>query len=190
MKIFSWNQILEGDFPEEWKKKGCALTVGSFDGIHLGHQALIKSVMDRENLLHGVVTFSSSCRAIDKNFSGQVYSLERKLDFICQMGLDFALVIDFSNDFAKMEGEDFIDILLDKCGLKFIAEGRDFRCGYKGSLNMDGLGLLAKEKGFLLEEVPDVLFRGERISSSRIRDAIGDDDLEVASEMLGRIYER
>lgn len=188
LKIYTWNQILDGQFPAEWKKKGCAITVGSFDGMHLGHKALVDSVTENKDLVPGVVTFNSSYHSFDGSCGGDVCSLDQKMDSANSMGLVFAIVIDFSPDFARIEGEDFIETLVEKCGMKFLAEGADFCCGYKGALNMAGLEVLSREKGFCLKKVDDVLFIGRRISSSRIRDSIFSGDFSSAKLMMGRDF--
>ncbi len=188
LKVFSWEQIARGAFPLQWKEKGCALTVGSFDGMHAGHNALIESVLRQKNLIKGIVTFRSSYRASESGFEGDVISLHQKLGFCTEKGLDFAIVIDFSSSFGKMEGYDFIQSLLTLCNMKYLAEGVDFTCGYKGLLNVGLLSDFAKEKDFVLEVVDDVLFEGQRVSSSRIRHAIKEGWFSKVQKMLLRPY--
>lgn len=188
LPVFSWTQIQSRDFPLEWKKKGTALTVGKFDGIHIGHQALIDSVLQQNDFAKGVVTFSSSC----KKSAGEVTTLKQKLKILKEKNLDFAVVIDFSDDFSKIKGEDFIDTLVDVCGMKFLAEGKDFNCGYKGesggNLTMKELALLAGNKGFFLSEIQDVILEGKKVSSSRIRDAVKNGDFALVQKMLLRPF--
>lgn len=185
-RVFTWQQLLQGDFPLAWKKTGTALAVGSFDGMHAGHAALLDEIAAQKELVGGIVTFSASFK--NAGTAAELSSLRQRLDFCAQKGLVFAIVIDFSEDFSKMEGSDFIRTLVESCNMRFLAEGYDFRCGYKGALTMRELPRLAQVHGFRLSPVDDVLQDGERISSSRIRQAVRDADFVAARKMLRRPY--
>ena len=188
MKIFSWEQIAAGDFPAEWRETGCALSVGTFDGFHLGHKALVDSISESTGLVKGLVTFNKSYSSYSDPSGGNVYSLPQKISAAESMGLDFAVVIDFSPDFVRMDGQLFMSVLVEKCGMRFIAEGRDFRCGYKGSMDMDAIEKFAAEKNVVVKKLGDVLCGGERISSSRIKMAVQSGDFSLAREMLGKDF--
>ena len=186
-RIFSWDDITGGKFPVEWQSRGCALSVGSFDGMHAGHGALLEAV-GRQNLVRGIVTFTSSVHSREEGFEGCLTSLSQKLSVCRKKGLDFAIVIDFSEHFSKMEGQDFISVLVRQCGLKFLAEGSDFRCGYRGALGVLGLEELSSSLGFSFMPVPDVLVEGERVSSSRVRRAVLNADFMLAHKLLSRPF--
>ncbi len=188
MKIFSWDQVVSGDFPEDWKNIGCSIAVGSFDGMHLGHKALVDAVKKNIGMVPGIVTFNSSCRFSGGGRREDVCSINQKLKCADNLSLSFAIVIDFSSDFAKMEGSVFMDTLVDKCGMKCLVEGQDFCCGYKGAMDMKALELYSQEKGIKLTVVDDVMYDGQRVSSSRIRGVISKGDFRSANEMLGRPF--
>ena len=181
----SWQEVVQGNFPLEWRKKGCALTVGSFDGVHLGHQALLDSVLAQKNLYKGLVTFTNSVRSSENNYEGDVLSLRQKLSLV---PCNFAIVIDFSEDFSRIEGSQFIRMLIQHCGMRFLAEGNDFKCGYKAGCTVDTLKTLSKDLGFEFNLVDDVIVEGERVSSSRIRQAVKQADFVLAQKLLGRPY--
>lgn len=188
IKIFTWQDLLNGEFPLEWLKKGSALTVGSFDGMHKGHKALIDAVLEQKNLLHGIITFRNSVKSVNENFEGNLDSFYQKIEFCKENGLDFVVIIDFSDDFSRIEGSDFVKSLIELCNMKFIAEGTDFKCGYKGAFSVNELKKSALENNFTFKLIDDVLFEGEKISSSRIRKSILTGDFLAVQKMLLRPF--
>lgn len=188
IKIFTWQDLLNGEFPLEWLKKGSALTVGSFDGMHKGHKALIDAVLEQKNLLHGIITFRNSVKSVNENFEGNLDSFYQKIEFCKENGLDFVVIIDFSDDFSRIEGSDFVKSLIELCNMKFIAEGIDFKCGYKGAFAVNELKKSALENNFTFKLIDDVLFEGEKISSSRIRKSILTGDFLAVQKMLLRPF--
>ena len=188
LRVFSWEELSQGAFPLAWRQQGTALSVGSFDAFHAGHAALVDAVLERKDLLPGIVMFRNSVRAAENGFAGNVSSLSQRLDFCRQKGLSFAVVIDFSPEFSRIEGNVFLRNLVDFCGMKMLAEGKDFRCGYKGACTMRELAVYAEELSFSLVEVLDVLLDGERVSSSRIREAVRARDFVRVQKMLLRPF--
>lgn len=193
MKIFSWEQIVGGKFPEEFKKSGTAITIGSFDGSHLGHRAIFESVISQKEkkLVPGVITFTRSLRGYKnpKTYEGDVVSLSQKLENLTVQGFEFAIVIDFSSEFGKIEGHDFLSMLVQKCGLKYLAEGSDFHCGYKGLVGMEEIKKIASDFNFTAQKIDSVIFDGEKVSSSRIRKCVLERDFMQVQEMLSKPFE-
>lgn len=193
--VYSWEDIVSNKFPckEELKKlgyNGTALSVGGFDGVHLGHQELLRRVLGKKNLLPGVVTFSNLPASL-KNptiFNGSVCTLQQKIDFFKGMGFCFVVVIDFSYEFSKMDGNKFLSILKDSLSMSFMAEGIDFRCGYKGSFDIDKTAQFLTDNNIMLEKIAPVIIDEERISSSLIRSAILLGDFSKVGRFLGRPY--
>ncbi len=188
IKIFTWQDLLNGEFPLEWFKKGTALTVGSFDGMHKGHKALIDAVLEQKNLISGIITFRNSVKSNNENFEGNLDSFYQKIEFCQENDLDFVVIIDFSDDFSRIEGSDFVKSLIELCNMKFIAEGTDFKCGYKGAFAVNELKKSALENNFTFKLIDDVLFEGEKISSSRIRKSILSGDFLSVQKMLLRPF--
>ena len=184
----SWANLLKGDFPLEWKKRGTAVSVGSFDGFHSGHKAICQKLVSKKELIPGLVTFSSSARAVNNFYEGDILSLYQKINLFQEEGFKFVIVIDFSDDFSKINGADFMSLLLDKINVKYLAEGQDFKCGYKAAFTMKELEVFAKDKSFIVEKIPDVLYEGQRISSSRIRLLLKDGSFLPASKMMTRPF--
>ncbi len=186
MKIYTWEQIENGKFDENFRNQGIAATIGSFDGSHLGHQALFDAVLAQKNLVPGVITFSKSTRAVKdpEHYAGDVVSLSQKLESLESKGFKYVINIDFSDKFAKLNGRDFLHLMIKKCGLKYLAEGKDFRCGYKGQTDMNMMAELALALGFQLDTIDSVMYKGEKVSSSRLRSYIIEKRFAEASDML------
>ncbi len=197
MRIYSWKTVeaaavCPGKIPGQFMD-GTALTVGSFDGVHRGHRLLLDAAVRtgaEKGLAPGAVTFTfplSRCREADC-YAGDLTVLDRRLELLEAAGMEFAVVIDFSSDFAKMSGTDFLEILVRGCGMRFLSEGTDFRCGRGGGTGMAEILRFADENGIAAGFIPPLAAGGVRISSSRIRGLILDGDLAGAEVMLGRPY--
>lgn len=193
LKIFSWEQIVNGKFPEEFKKSGTAITIGSFDGSHLGHRAIFDSVIAQKenNLVPGVLTFTRSLRGYKnpQSYEGDVVSLSQKIENFTEHGFAFAIVIDFSSEFGRIEGRDFLNVLVQNCGLKYLAEGSDFHCGYKGLVGMGEIKNIAADLDFAVQTIDSVIFEGEKVSSSRIRTCVLERQFHQAQKMLLKNFE-
>uniref|UniRef100_UPI000B06EC5C FAD synthetase family protein n=1 Tax=Treponema endosymbiont of Eucomonympha sp. TaxID=1580831 RepID=UPI000B06EC5C len=184
-KAYSWDDVLHERIMEA--KNGTVLTVGSFDGPHRGHQALFDAVLNEKAYAPGVVTFAVPPPALKEpaRFPGLLSTLPERLAFFRMRGFAFAAVIDFSPEFSRMTGEAFLSRLQKNCNMRFLAEGRGFRCGFRGETAMTEIGRIAQLAGFRVLTAEPVLYGGEPISSSRIRLAIEAGRLTDASEMLG-----
>ena len=186
-------KIVNGKFPEEFKKSGTAITIGSFDGSHLGHRAIFDSVIaQKENkLVPGVLTFTRSLRGYKnpQSYEGDVVSLSQKIENFTEHGFAFAIVIDFSSEFGRIEGRDFLNVLVQNCGLKYLAEGSDFHCGYKGLVGMEEIKNIAADLNFAVQTIDSVIFEGEKVSSSRIRSCVLERQFHQAQKMLLKNFE-
>lgn len=169
------------------------LALGVFDGVHIGHQAVIDRAVQaakREGGIAGLLTFDPHpIRVIapQKAPSSLLETLDHKVRVAKDHGLGLFIPIHFDLEMAKMEAADFIAALL-KAPVKTIAVGEDWRFGHNRSGDVNFLAAQSSQYGFTLEAVPPVMHDGERISSSRIRQAIRDGNLHAAAEMLGRPY--
>jgi len=172
---------------------GTALTVGNFDGPHIGHDSLfacVRTEAEKNGLTPGVVAFKQSLGAFKSKgfYEGDLSTLAQRLSVIENRGMVFAILIDFSDKFGKMEGHSFLSMLVHGCGMKFIAEGWDFRCGYRGACGMKEIRAFSLESGIVSEFPEPTLYEGERVSSSLIRLRIFEGDIRSAEAMLGRKY--
>ena len=169
------------------------LALGVFDGVHVGHQAVISRALDaaeREGGLAGLLTFDPHpIRVIAPNKApaNLLETLDHKARVVADLGIGLLIPLHFDLEFAKMEAAEFITRLT-AAPVRTITVGEDWRFGHHRSGDVTFLASVAAKCGFHLEAVPPVMQDGERISSTRIRQAIRDGNLAGAERMLGRPY--
>jgi riboflavin kinase / FMN adenylyltransferase len=169
------------------------LALGVFDGVHVGHQAVISRAVraaETHGGLSGLVTFHPHpCRAIrpDRAPPSLLATLDHKARIVAGLGVGLFVPVRFDEAFSIMSAGDFLD-LLTRAPLKTIAVGEDWRFGRDREGDVMMLSKQAAARGYRLETVAPVMFEGERISSTRIRQAIRDGNLTAAADMLGRPY--
>jgi riboflavin kinase/FMN adenylyltransferase len=169
-------------------------TIGNFDGVHLGHQQLLRDLVDRAMKLNAtptVVTFHPHPLQVlaPQNAPRQIQTLDQKLEFFQCCGIKLVLVIPFSADFALTGARDFAcRILWEKMGLREIYVGPNFAFGHRreGSFNL--LKEIGEEKGFLVGKIHQVQFRGSRVSSTAVRQALVAGQVALARRLLGRPF--
>jgi riboflavin kinase/FMN adenylyltransferase len=194
MPALEWERFIRGALPVELPgaARGIAATIGVFDGIHRGHQALIEKIAaKRPGLIPTVFTFKQNPKAAlkKKGWAGDIISLNRKLAVFENLGVEAVILIDFSRNFSRITGREFIDLLIRYGKPRFMAVGADFRCGYQMDTDSARLKAFADEAGIHAEVVEPVLEGARPISSSRIRSAISRGDLSRAALLLGRNVE-
>ncbi|HUF04620.1 MAG TPA: bifunctional riboflavin kinase/FAD synthetase [Aridibacter sp.] len=170
------------------------LTLGVFDGLHLGHQAIMKNVVERASASEAVptvITFDPHPRAVlhPESAPPMLQTFDQRLANFNVLGIEQAIVIRFTKEFADCKAEEFLrEIVHERLQAREIYLGHGFAFG-KG--RRGDIGLLRKmsgEFGFTADEVPEVRLRGIRISSSRIRELLKDGKVNLARRMLGRPY--
>lgn len=172
--------------------KASAVTIGVFDGVHVGHRKVIERVIGRardEGIEAVVVTFDphpSSVLSPSKK-SPSLVSLDHRLDMFKRMGVDTAVVINFAKPFARMSPEDFVKkVLIDSLGARFIYTGENFYFGNSASAGSAALKRMASPYGVKVYPVGPVKVLGETVSSSLIRKYITSGKLKKAARFLGR----
>lgn len=200
MKIFSWTELsTETQKNIPFFSNGTGISIGSFDGIHLGHQKLLKTLVEHctnQKLLCGVFTFSRPLPSIkhSDDYKGDITTLSQRLEIFEKFGLDFVIVADFNESFASHSGIEFLDTLIKLCNLKFLAEGIDFRCGFKGATDTQAIRYWAEQNKISTIFVDPVFYREgtdeeERISSSYIRGMILKGFFTTVTELLAHPFE-
>ena len=175
--------------------KNPVLTIGNFDGVHLGHQTLFDKVKHRARSLNGesvVMTFHPHPLEVLSAGNGPVFITEhaRKLRLIESCGIDIAIVIPFSQEFARMSAQEFVKhILVDKIGVKALVVGYDYKFGYGREGDIDFLKNLGRKYNFDVEAVTGIKMDGKVVSSTAIRQFIKEGQLREANVLLGRPYE-
>lgn len=168
----------------------CALAIGNFDGMHLGHQELLKKLIENAQALHltsAVMTFEPHPREFfaPESAPPRLCSLREKLEHFAEVGVERVYVCHFNRNFAKVTADEFMQtILRDSLNAQAILVGEDFRFGAMrtGSI-VDFI-----DAKFNLISLPQVSLGEERVSSTRVRAALAAGDLQEATSLLGRPY--
>lgn len=173
---------------------GLAITFGNFDGVHGGHQRIMKELVERSERL-GVpavaVTFEPHpISVLSPQFAPRrITTPEQKQEILGSLGIDLLIVIRFTVEFSKMEPETFIrEVVVERLRARELVLGGNFRFGRGRSGDLSLLAEAGRKHDFTVREVPPSLYRGEMISSSRIRSCLAEGKVEDAAEMLGRAY--
>ncbi|MEJ8590555.1 bifunctional riboflavin kinase/FAD synthetase [Riemerella anatipestifer] len=171
-----------------------ALSIGMFDGVHLGHQSIIKNlkkISDEKKLSSGLLTFWPHPRTIfnpNENLK-LLNTLTEKTSLIENLGVDFLFLQNFDEDFRNLSADDFVKkILVDKLNVKHLIIGYDHRFGKdkKGDFNL--LQKMATEFDFEVQQLDAIQLENQNISSTKIRNAIASGDFKSANDMLGYHY--
>jgi riboflavin kinase/FMN adenylyltransferase len=174
--------------------KGCVLTIGKFDGVHLGHQAVLKSLIAKSkalNLPATVMVFEPQPEEVfaPQHAPARLSRWRDKYNELKRLGLDRLICIPFNAKFASQSAQEFIDnILVGALGVQFLVVGDDFRFGYKRKGDFAMLQDAANTKGFAVVNTKSFRLADCRISSTAIRAALADDNFALANEMLGREF--
>jgi riboflavin kinase/FMN adenylyltransferase len=174
-------------------RKVC-LAIGFFDGVHLGHQQIIRQTLTdarQHEALALVVTFDHHPNTVvaPHRVPPLIYSLPQKLRAIASLGADRLLLLRFDKPFSEQTGDAFIRCLARDLGqVQSLCVGANFLFGHKRTGNVELLKRLGTELKFAVHGLAAVSLDGKAISSTRIRQAVRAGDLDVASQMLGRAY--
>jgi len=174
--------------------QGTVLTIGTFDGVHRGHQAIISAVIrkaEKEGYLSGCVTFKASPRETLRPEQPFHYlmSLDERIDMLGTSGLDLVLPLTFDSDLASVDADDFVSYLVDNLNLKHLIVGPDFALGYKRKGTIEVLKEIGENKGFTVEPINSTDMSSDRVSSTRLRRLLSEEgDVELAERLLGRPY--
>ncbi len=174
-------------------QKPVALTIGNFDGVHLGHQALLAQVKEAAHLRglpSAVLVFEPHPREFftPHQAPARLTSMREKLELFAALGMERVHVCRFNRQFAQMSAADFIYSLHEKLHVKFVLIGDDFRFGRARAGDFALMEKIGAQHGFVVQAMPSVLHDGVRISSTAVRAALADGDLRVAQSYLGRPY--
>ena len=185
--------------PNAAARAPCALTIGNFDGVHLGHQALlarVRAAADRLGLEAAVMTFEPHPREFFAHKLGdlskapaRIANLRDKLQSLSDNGIDRVIVEHFSSSFAALTPQEFTEkVLVEGLHVKWLMVGDDFCYGARRAGNVQMLLEAGKHYGFHVETLPTVMNGSTRISSSAVRAALHAGDFEHAEALLGHPY--
>jgi riboflavin kinase/FMN adenylyltransferase len=170
------------------------LTLGVFDGLHLGHQRIMQTVVERAHHINAfptVITFDPHPRAVlhPESAPPLLQTLDQRLAAFEFLGIEQTIIIRFTKNFASQEAEAFLrNIVRERLHAQEVYLGKGFEFGKNRGGNIELLKKMSEELGFYADEVPEFRLRGHRISSSRIRDLLAEGKVNLARRMLGRPY--
>ncbi|QSQ09940.1 Riboflavin biosynthesis protein RibF [Koleobacter methoxysyntrophicus] len=171
-----------------------SIALGNFDGIHLGHQKLLKRLIEsteRYSTKSVVFTFEPHpSQVLNGNDSPFLLTpLEDKIELISKYGVEYLVLMPFTDSFSKMSPEGFVkEILVDKMNVKYIVVGFNYKFGNMASGSVDDLSRLSHMYNFTVEIVPPITHQKRVISSSYIRELLQIGDVKKVAECLGRPY--
>ncbi len=169
-------------------------TIGNFDGVHLGHQELMRYLTARSRVLSGiptVVTFQPHPLQVlaPNNAPRQIQTLRQKLSTLQSLGIELAVVIPFDLNLARTSARDFaLKILWEGLQLQEIYVGPNFAFGHRREGSFSLLKEIGKTHGFVVGKIPQVQFRGSRVSSTAVRQALISGAVGLARRLLGRPF--
>jgi riboflavin kinase/FMN adenylyltransferase len=170
------------------------LTLGVFDGLHLGHQLIMRTVVERAHAVGAiptVITFDPHPRAVlhPESSPPLLQTFDQKIEAFGVLGIEQTIVVRFTKQFASIHADQFLrDVVKDRLHAKEVYLGKGFAFGHGREGNIDLLRKLGDELGFVAGEVPEVSLRGKRVSSSKIRELLTRGQVNLARRMLGRPY--
>jgi riboflavin kinase/FMN adenylyltransferase len=181
--------LRDGDLPT-----GCVVTIGNFDGMHVGHQEIVRRVVSRAEALGApsvVITFHPhplSVVAPDR-VPRQLLTIGQKEALLAETGLTALAIVPFTPEFSRWPAEKFVsEFLVDRLKVRELHLGKDFCFGAGRSGTLETLTAMGRKYGFTVDGVEDVRVRGIRVSSSIVRDAVSKGAMRASSLALGRPY--
>lgn len=187
-------EFIRGQHRLELRHRGNVVTIGSFDGVHLGHRQILQKVVEKAHALGVpslVVVFEPQPH---EYFSGEeaparLTRLREKVKALFDAGVDRVLCLQFNRQLRSFAADDFVtQILVNKLGVKHLVVGDDFRFGCDRQGNFAMLCTAGTRHGFTVSDTATYERGGERISSTRIRALLEQDELALAAELLGRPF--
>ena len=188
-------QLIRGLHNLPYFAQGSVVTIGDFDGVHLGHQAILARLKETAEQLQApscVLIFEPQPREFfaPHRAPARLTPLRDKLQLLAQAGIDYVVCIAFNERFRQLSAQQFVEqVLVKGLAVRHLQIGDDFRFGCDRSGDYDFLQLFGAEHGFSVEPTHTVQQDQQRISSTRIRDALAQGDLTLAENLLGHPYQ-
>ncbi|MFK5914749.1 MAG: bifunctional riboflavin kinase/FAD synthetase [Woeseiaceae bacterium] len=176
------------------KHYGCVATIGNFDGVHLGHQAVLGQLAEKAaelNLPTALITFEPQPMEFfsPEKVPARLTRFREKVIALQRYSVDRVCALSFNDKLAKLSAEKFIEqVLVEKLGVKYLVVGDDFRFGAKRLGTFDTLVAAGKKYGFQVVSMHTFEIDNERVSSTRIRAALQQGEMSQAEKLLGRRY--
>jgi riboflavin kinase/FMN adenylyltransferase len=174
--------------------RGCVGTIGAFDGVHLGHQTLLRKLREEGEKL-GLPAVVICFEPLPREYFAPVeaparlMSFREKLHALAEMGVERVLRINFNERFCALSAQAFVDaVIVRGLGMQYVVVGDDLRYGAGRKGDIRSMRRAGEAHGFAVVDTPSVKVAGERVSSSRIRQELENADFELAGRLLGRPF--
>jgi riboflavin kinase / FMN adenylyltransferase len=186
-------ELIRGPINLQERHRGCVVTIGTFDGIHLGHKALLQRLCEHASRLSRpamLLTFEPMPREYLKpeHPPARLTSWRERWRILGSCCIDYMCVLRFDERLRNLSGQDFAALLAGQLHAHLVVVGHDFRFGRHGEATAASLSTAGSMLGFGVDVVPPVLLDGVRISSSGVRDALARGEFGLAKSWLGRPY--
>ena len=188
-------ELIRGRHNLRSRHRGCAVTIGAFDGIHLGHQAVLAH-LNAEAASLGVPTTVVTFEPLPREYLSpveappRITTLRDKWPLLEACEVDRVLCLPFNESLRQLSAREFVEqVFVEGLGVRYLAFGDDFRFGNRREGDLDYVRALAGEFGYAVAPTPTLEVDQERVSSTRIRAALAESDFEAASGLLGRPFE-
>lgn len=186
MRTSDWQHLCAGDV----SVAATSVTIGVFDGLHSGHRALIDRVVGRPDCTSLVLTFAvhPAIQLDPAGFGGYLQTRAQTIASLDAIGVDACVLIDFTERFRAMSGEEFLETLARAVDLRRLVIGYDFRCGHGPDMNAADIERFFAGSPTTVEVVTPVVIDGQPVSSSRLRRLLTDGSVDVVNRLLTTPY--
>lgn len=187
-------EIIRGMHNLRDRHRGCVATIGNFDGVHRGHKALLGALDARGRSLGlptTLITFEPQPREYfrGREVPARLTRMREKLHLLAQAGVDRVLLLPFNERLASMSAQAIIDdLLVAALGIRYLMVGDDFRFGHNREGDFAMLEAAGERHGFAVDQLDTLALAAQRVSSTRVRDALAAGDLTLAEALLGHRY--
>jgi len=187
-------ELIRGQHNLRPRHHGCVATIGNFDGVHLGHQAILRQSAEPARALGlplTVITFEPQPQEFfaPEAPPARLMRLREKLLALQQYEVERVLCLEFDRRLAAAPAHRFIDqLLVNRLGIRYLVVGDDFRFGHRREGDFELLCQVGQERGFQVANTHSYIYQGQRVSSTRIREALAQGELELAECLLGHPY--
>ena len=181
------------ELPASPPRESALLTIGVFDGVHMGHRYLLEQLREaaaREGAISVVLTFTNHPRTVIRPGDCVPYitTIEDRLELLRNEGVDLVIPLTFDEYLSRLQAHEFVDLLRERLNMRGLVMGSGFAMGHKRGGTPETLAQMGSEKGFSVTVVDPVAAMGEEVSSTVIRDAIARGDMSKACRLLGRHF--
>lgn len=185
--------LVEEELAEFALEKDMLLTIGVFDGVHLGHQYLISQLREsarQQHWLSGVVTFRQHPRAVllSRDELPYLTSLAQKVSLIKNVGVDLVITLSFTSELAQLSARQFIGLLQKHLRMRGLVLGADFVLGRNREGSVDALRKLGQEMNFSVTVIPPLRINSAVVSSTAVREALATGDMPRVASLIGRPF--